>query len=180
MSNKGEVFGWGRNDFQQVCPAAISKEPILRDPLLATHPSVQAYGIACGAAQSIIWSQTSVQGVPLKIQFVIDLSEHTFRLLDQLLGIVCGQDSNNRQTPNQESECIAVACLNLLRLQLHALIVNSVAPKSVGLSEGSRLLVSLKTRILSLAGGSNVLKTMQEAAQWTLQVCCILKKEFYS
>ncbi|XP_019845780.2 probable E3 ubiquitin-protein ligase HERC2 [Bactrocera dorsalis] len=170
MSNKGEVFGWGRNDFQQVCPAAVSKEPILRDPILATHPSVQAYGIACGSAQSIIWSQTSVQGVPVKIPFVIDLSEHTFRLLDQLLGIVCGQDSNNRQTPNQESECIAVACLNLLRLQLHALIVNGVAPKSVGLSEGSRLLVSLKTRILSLAGGSNVLKTMQEAAQWTLQV----------
>uniref|UniRef100_W8AHF9 HECT-type E3 ubiquitin transferase n=1 Tax=Ceratitis capitata TaxID=7213 RepID=W8AHF9_CERCA len=170
MSSKGEVFGWGRNDFQQVCPSAVSKEPILRDPVLVTHPSVQASGIACGAAQSIIWSQTSVQGVPVKIPFVIDLSEHTFRLLDQLLGIVCGQDSNNRQTPNQESECIAVGCLNLLRLQLHALIINSVSPKTVGLSEGSRLLVSLKKRILSLAGGSNVLKTMQEAAQWTLQV----------
>ncbi|XP_054728194.1 probable E3 ubiquitin-protein ligase HERC2 [Anastrepha obliqua] len=170
MSNKGEVFGWGRNDFQQVCPASISKEPILRDPILATHPSVQAFGIACGAAQSIIWSQSSVQSVPMKLPFVIDLSEHTFRLLDQLLGIVCGQDSNYRQTPNQESECIAVACLNLLRLQLHALIVNAVSPKSVGLSEGSRLLVSLKTRIFGLAGGSNVLKTMQEAAQWTLQV----------
>lgn len=169
-ANGGEVFGWGRNDYQQICPASIYKEPLVKQPILATHPSVYAYGIACGAAQSIIWSQTSIQGIPARIPFVIDLSEHTFRLLDQLLGMVCGQDSNNRQTPNQEAECVAVACLNLLRLQLHALIANGVAPKSVGLSEGCRLLVSLKTRILSLAGGANVLKTMQEAAQWTLQV----------
>ncbi|XP_075155337.1 E3 ubiquitin-protein ligase HERC2 [Haematobia irritans] len=166
----GEVFGWGRNDYQQICPASICKDPLVKQPILATHPSVYAYGIACGAAQSIIWSQTSIQGIPARIPFVIDLSEQTFRLLDQLLGMVCGQDSNNRQTPNQEAECVAVACLNLLRLQLHALIVNGIAPKSVGLSEGCRLLVSLKTRILSLAGGANVLKTMQDAAQLALQV----------
>uniref|UniRef100_A0A1B0AIV8 HECT-type E3 ubiquitin transferase n=1 Tax=Glossina pallidipes TaxID=7398 RepID=A0A1B0AIV8_GLOPL len=170
LSSNGEVFGWGRNDYQQICPPSVSKEPLLKYPILATHPSVYAYGIACGAAQSIIWSQTSVQGIPVRVPFVIDLSEHTFRLLDQLLNMVCGQDSNNRQTPNQESECVAVACLNLLRLQLHALIANGVRPISVGLSEGSRLLVSLKTRILSLAGGANVLRTMQEAAQWALQV----------
>ncbi|XP_037823677.1 probable E3 ubiquitin-protein ligase HERC2 [Lucilia sericata] len=170
LSSSGEVFGWGRNDYQQICPASICRDPLVKQPILATHPSVYAFGIACGAAQSIIWSQTSIQGIPSRIPFVIDLSEHTFRLLDQLLGMVCGQDSNNRQTPNQEAECVAVACLNLLRLQLHALIANGVAPKTVGLSEGSRLLVSLKTRILSLAGGANVLKTMQEAAQWALQV----------
>ncbi|XP_065364219.1 probable E3 ubiquitin-protein ligase HERC2 [Calliphora vicina] len=170
LSSSGEVFGWGRNDYQQICPSSICRDPLVKQPILATHPSVYAFGIACGAAQSIIWSQTSIQGIPSRIPFVIDLSEHTFRLLDQLLGMVCGQDSNNRQTPNQEAECVAVACLNLLRLQLHALIANGVTPKSVGLSEGSRLLVSLKTRILSLAGGANVLKTMQEAAQWALQV----------
>lgn len=170
LSANGEVFGWGRNDYQQICPSSICKEPLVKQPILATHPSVYAFGIACGAAQSVIWSQTSIQGVPTRIPFVIDLSEHTFRLLDQLLGMVSGQDSNNRQTPNQEAECIAVACLNLLRLQLHALIANGLSPKSVGLSEGSRLLVSLKTRILNLAGGANVLKTMQETAQWALQV----------
>ncbi|XP_055844671.1 probable E3 ubiquitin-protein ligase HERC2 isoform X2 [Episyrphus balteatus] len=168
LSNTGEVFGWGRNDYQQVCPQGISKDPILSSPILATHPSVRVSGISCGATQSIVWSQTSIQGIPTKIPFVIDLSDHTFRLLDQLLGMVCGQEI--RQTPNQESECIAVACLNLLRLQLHALIANGISPKSVGLNEGSRLLINLKTRILGLAGGSCILKTMQEAAQWTLQI----------
>jgi len=40
----------------------------------------------------------------------------------------------------------------------------------VGLASGSRLLGSLKTRVLGLAGGSQVLRTIQVAAQQALQV----------
>ncbi|XP_037935505.1 probable E3 ubiquitin-protein ligase HERC2 [Teleopsis dalmanni] len=170
VTNNGEVYGWGRNDHQQICPTSISTEPILREPILVTHPSMRAHSIACGSAQSIIWSQTSVQGIPTRVPFVIDLSEQTFRLLEQLLSIVCGLDTNNRLTPNEETECIAVASLNLIRLQMHALLANGVAPRTVGLSEGSRLLISLKTRLLNLAGGSNILIPIQEAAQQALQV----------
>lgn len=112
------------------------------------------------------------QMVPiLTTPFVIDLSEQSFRLLDQLLTMVCEPSTTeNRHPPSQETECIAVACLNLIRLQFHAIISNNVSTKQVGLQEGSRLLSSLKSRVLSLAGGSAVLKTMQQAAQWTLQV----------
>lgn len=138
---------------------------------MANHPSIYSFGIACGSSQSIIWSQTPIQGIATRIPYVIDLSEHTFRLLDQLLSIVCEHDTNNiRQPPSQEFECVAVASLNILRLQLHAVIANGISPKSVGLGEGSRLLVTLKTRILNLAGGINIIKTIQDAAQQTLQV----------
>lgn len=124
-------------------------------------------------------------GLPSRIPFIVDLTEHTFRLIDQLLCSVCGnlvpatqqqqpppdgRQSTTQATPNQENECVAVACLNLLRLQLHAMITNSISPKLVGLHEGSRLLSSLKSRVLTLAGGAMILKTMQDAAQKTLKI----------
>ncbi|KAI8034196.1 hypothetical protein M5D96_013047 [Drosophila gunungcola] len=167
LSSSGEVFGWGRNDSQQICPASVSSEPLLRIPILVALPTLPASGIACTSGQSLVWTQSTHQGVPLRAPFVIDLGEPTFRLLDQLLGMCSSQD--NRQTPNQESECIAVACLNLVRLQLLALIANGVEPRQVGLASGSRLLGSLKARILGLAGGSQVLRTIQVAAQQALQ-----------
>ncbi|BFG02621.1 probable E3 ubiquitin-protein ligase HERC2 [Drosophila madeirensis] len=167
LSSCGEVFGWGRNDSQQICPSAVSSEPLLRVPILVALPTLPASGVACTASQSLIWTQSTRQGVPLRSPFVIDPGEPTFRLLDQLLGMCSSQD--NRQTPNQESECIAVACLNLVRLQLLALITNGVEPRHVGLASGGRLLGSLKSRILSLAGGSQVLRTIQVAAQQALQ-----------
>uniref|UniRef100_A0A1S4H7N6 HECT-type E3 ubiquitin transferase n=1 Tax=Anopheles gambiae TaxID=7165 RepID=A0A1S4H7N6_ANOGA len=172
LTASGELYGWGRNDFQQICPECVTRDPIITAPILTTPPTLRVAGMAAGVAQSLFWCHSSSHGIPAKIPFVVDLSEHTFRLLDQLLCMVSVTSSTDasRHPPSQEAECIAVATLNLLRLQLHAMIVNNVHPRQVGLVEGSRLLASLKTRILSLAGGPVVLKTMQEAAQWTLQV----------
>lgn len=171
LSSSGEIFGWGRNDNQQICPASVCSEPLLRHPILVALPTLPASGMACTANQSLIWTQSTRQGVPLRAPFVIDLGEPTFRLLDQLLAMCSATAAqDNRQTPNQESECIAVACLNLVRLQLLALIANGVEPRHVGLASGGRLLNNLKTRILSLAGGSHVLRTIQVAAQQALQV----------
>lgn len=173
MTSIGEIYGFGRNDYNQICPKSISSAAIITNPILVTPPSLRMTGMACGPAQSIIWSNTSTSGIAPKIPFVVDLTESTFRLIEQLLAMVCGQTTITgevRHPPNQESECIAVASLNLLRLQLHALITNNINPQTVGLGEGSRLLTSLKTRILSLAGGPTILKTMQDAAQWTLQI----------
>lgn len=172
----GEVYGFGRNDYHQICPKSsnLSSATFISTPIPVTPPSLRANGIACGPAESILFSNTSTSGIAQKTPFVIDLSESTFRLIEQLLTSVCGQtaitSSDIRHPPNQESECIAVASLNLLRLQLHSLITNNINPLTVGLGEGSRLLTSLKTRILSLAGGPTILKTMQDAAQWTLQI----------
>lgn len=96
--------------------------------------------------------------------------------------------------PTQETECMAVAVLNLLKLQvivndfqtsqwtnfrrniffcfalqLHLAISNDMDPASLGLDVGSKLLVSLKQRVVELASLSGVLNTIQVAAQATLQ-----------
>jgi len=50
---------------------------------------------------------------------VVDVCEETFRMLDQLLGLVCeGVSGNLDWPPPQDKECMAVACLNLLKLQV--------------------------------------------------------------
>lgn len=174
MSN-GELYGFGKNDFSQVCPPCITKDQVIAKPILTTPPFLKISGIACGSTQSIIWSHSAMICIPPKIPFVIDLSEQTFRLLDQLLSCVCGSNSSDvtataesDHPPNQEAECIAVASLNLLCLQFHAMICNNVPAKKVGLV-GQRL-KSIKTRILKLSGGNSVLKTIQEAAQSALQI----------
>lgn len=173
ISSSGELYGWGRNDFQQICHASISRDPIIATPILTAPASFRIDGMACGAAHSILFCNSSVLGVDARIPYVVDLTESTFKFLEQLLGIVsaAGPTENVRaHPPSQEFECISVACLNLLRLQFHALISNNVSPKSIGLGECSRLLTNLKTRILQLAGGSNILKTIQESAQRALQI----------
>lgn len=169
ISSTGELFGWGRNDFQQVCTAAVSREPTIATPILITPSSYRLNGVSCGSAHSVLFCNTSVLIVEPRLPYVVDLAEPTFKFLEQLLNMVSGNDAA-RHPPSQETECITVAALNLLRLQFHALIANNVSSNAVGLSEGSRLLTSLKTRILQLAGGSNVLKTIQESAQRALQV----------
>ncbi|KAG5682891.1 hypothetical protein PVAND_012209 [Polypedilum vanderplanki] len=176
LMENGELFGFGKNDFQQICPPCITKDTVIAKPILTTPPFLKISGISCGSTQSIIWSHSAMICIPPRIPFVVDLSEQTFRLLDQLLSCVCGniqanasaQTTNNGHPPNQEAECIAVASLNLMCLQFHAMICNNISPKKVGLT-GARL-KSIKSRILQLSGGNSILKTIQEAAQSALQV----------
>lgn len=174
LMNNGELYGFGKNDFSQVCPPCITKDQIIAKPILTTPPFLKISGITCGSTQSIIWSHSAMICIPPKIPFVIDLSEQTFRLLDQLLLCVCGTNSaastsnGSDHPPNQEAECIAVSALNLMCLQFHAMICNNISPKRVGFT-GARL-KSIKSRILQLSGGNSVLKTIQEAAQCALQI----------
>jgi E3 ubiquitin-protein ligase HERC2 len=175
MSN-GELYGFGKNDFAQVCPPCITKDHIISKPILTTPPFLSINGIACGSTQSIIWSHSAMICIQPKISFVVDLTEQTFRLLDQLLSYVCDSRSTastsasreNDHPPNQEEECIAVASLNLMCLQFHAMICNGISAKKVGLT-GQRL-KNIKLRILELSGGNSILKTIQEAAQNALQI----------
>lgn len=177
LSSNNELFGWGRNDFQQICHHSVCRDPIISTPILTTPPSVRISGIACGSTYSILYCNSSVIRIETRVPYVVDLSESTFKFLEQLLAMVCTNSGGNasetttrHHPPTQEFECIAVGCLNLLRLQFYSLISNGIAPKTIGLAEGSRLLVNLKTRVLQLAGGSNILKTIQDAAQRALQI----------
>ena len=71
--------------------------------------------------------------------------------------------------PTQDRECLIVAALNLLRLQLHAMITHNMDSKSVGLGNTSTLLNSIKQRCVNLASVSGILVTIQEAAQAVLK-----------
>lgn len=153
----------------------MCRDPIIPTPILTTSV-FKIGGIACGATYSILFCNTSVIGIETRVPYVVDLSESTFKILEQIMNMVCSSGNSNaaesvRQVPMiQEHECIAFGCLNLLRLQFYAMISNGISPKSIGLTEGSRLLSNLKTRVLHLAGGSNILKTIQDAAQRALQI----------
>ncbi|XP_068082847.1 E3 ubiquitin-protein ligase HERC2 [Anabrus simplex] len=168
MTDEGEVYGWGRNDYAQVGETTSSS--VLEPMLITSLQGKVIIGVACGPTQSFAWSSSSNWNVNLRVQFVVDVCEDTFKMLDQLLGQVCeGMSGRLEWPPSQDRECMAVACLNLLRLQLHAMISHTVEQKSVGLGPGTSLLTSLKQQVVELASNAGVLNTIQAAAQATLQ-----------
>ena len=96
----------------------------------------------CGPKQTFIWVAPAGNGPSLnkRLPFVLDVCEETFHLIDQLLAEVWeGLDGRRDWPPKQAQECIAVSCLNLLKLQLHAILVHRSACQ-VWLIERSPLL----------------------------------------
>ncbi|XP_030756884.1 E3 ubiquitin-protein ligase HERC2 [Sitophilus oryzae] len=162
LSSDGEVFGWGKNENKQI---ADTNETFVQQPrVLDSLKGHRIVGICCGPIQSFAWTDLNSFTPPTNIPFVIDLSEHSFKYLDQLLDVVT-------QSPpsTQDKECIAVSTLNLLQLQLHSVINNNIEPKTFGLGANSKLLASIKSRVVHLASSSNILPTVQAAAQAVLQ-----------
>ena len=69
--------------------------------------------------QSFVWSYCGQSTIGSRIPFVVDISKGTFDQLDELLAEVCeGMDGQCDWPPPQEKECMAVAGLNLLTLQV--------------------------------------------------------------
>lgn len=103
----------------------------------------------------------------------MDVSLKTFEKIDLLLRGVCeGLDGGQAADPpslNQGHECMAVATLNLLKLQLYAAITDNTPSADIGLTPGSPLLTSLKQCVVELARSSNVLETVRLAAQGVLK-----------
>ncbi|XP_076233389.1 E3 ubiquitin-protein ligase HERC2 [Calliopsis andreniformis] len=158
------VYGWGRNDYGQIDPAL---KTVVAEPTLCPASSGKnVIGLACGSTQSFAWC-TSAWSVASRVAFVVDICEDTFRLLDSLLSRAC-EGLPSTRPPTQDRECLAVATLNLIRLQLHTMITHNIDGKSVGLA-GTPLLNSLKQRCVTLASNTGILATIQEAAQAVLQ-----------
>ena len=90
--------------------------------------------------------------------------------LDQLLDDVWDGLDGQREwpPPRLEQECIAVASLNLLKLQLHSVLQRR--SKQTCLQQGTTLLTSIKNKVVDLASNANVLETIQKAAQECLQI----------
>lgn len=105
-----------------------------------------------------------------QLPFCLDVCQETFEQLDLLLKIVCHNlKGTSYPPPRQEDECMAIATLNLLRLQFRAAINEEVDPASLSLLSGSHLLTSLKQCIVQLACNEGVLESVQRAAQSVLQ-----------
>ncbi|XP_042876756.1 E3 ubiquitin-protein ligase HERC2-like isoform X6 [Penaeus japonicus] len=166
LTEDGEVYVWGRNDQAQLgdSPHAALAEPTLMSPLHGKS----IIGIACGPSQTFAWSTKMSWSVSTRTPYVVEVCEETFTKLNDLLDRV-GEGLADDHIPSQEQECMVVAGLNLLRLQLHASVQNHTDVDSVGLHVGSSLLSSLKQRVVNLASSSGVLPTIQGAAQATLQ-----------
>ncbi|OXB80416.1 UNVERIFIED_CONTAM: hypothetical protein H355_003472 [Colinus virginianus] len=168
LTEDSEVHSWGSNDqCQHFDTLRITKPEPAALPGLDTKHIV---GIACGPAQSFAWSSCSEWSIGLRVPFVVDVCPMTFEQLDLLLRQVTeGMDGSSDWPPPQEKECMAVATLNLLRLQLHAAISHQVDPECLGLGLGGILLNSLKQTVVTLASNAGVLNTVQSAAQAVLQ-----------
>ncbi|XP_041862098.1 E3 ubiquitin-protein ligase HERC2 isoform X2 [Melanotaenia boesemani] len=168
LTDDGEVHSWGSNDKLQHFDTLFSnkKQPKALPGLNSKH----IVGISCGPGQSFAWSSCSEWSVGLRVPFVVDVCPMTFEQLDLLLRQVSeGMDGSSDWPPPQEKECMVVATLNLLRLQLHAAISNQVDPDELGLGLGSVLLNNLKQTVVVLASNAGVLNTVQAAAQAVLQ-----------
>ncbi|XP_016124312.1 E3 ubiquitin-protein ligase HERC2-like [Sinocyclocheilus grahami] len=168
LTEEGEVHSWGSNDKLQHFDTLFSnkKQPKALPGLNSKH----IVGISCGPGQSFAWSSCSEWSVGLRVPFVVDVCTMTFDQLDLLLRQVSeGMDGSSDWPPPQEKECMVVAALNLLRLQLHAAISNQVDPEELGLGLGSGLLNNLKQTVVTLASNAGVLNTVQAAAQAVLQ-----------
>ncbi|XP_059922232.1 E3 ubiquitin-protein ligase HERC2 isoform X1 [Gadus macrocephalus] len=168
LTDDGEVHSWGSNDKMQHFDTLFSnkKQPKALPGLNSKH----IVGISCGPGQSFAWSSCSEWSVGQRVPFVVDVCPMTFEQLDLLLRQVSeGMDGSSDWPPPQEKECMVVAALNLLRLQLHAAISNQVDPEELGLGLGSGLLNNLKQTVVMLASNAGVLNTVQAAAQAVLQ-----------
>uniref|UniRef100_A0A8D3BZ47 HECT-type E3 ubiquitin transferase n=1 Tax=Scophthalmus maximus TaxID=52904 RepID=A0A8D3BZ47_SCOMX len=168
LTDDGEVHSWGSNDKLQHFDTLFSnkKQPKALPGLNSKH----IVGISCGPGQSFAWSSCSEWSVGQRLPFVVDVCPMTFEQLDLLLRQVSeGMDGSSDWPPPQEKECMVVATLNLLRLQLHAAISNQVNPEELGLGLGSVLLNNLKQTVVVLASNAGVLNTVQAAAQAVLQ-----------
>jgi E3 ubiquitin-protein ligase HERC2 len=169
VTDDRQVIAWGSNEYGHF---GTNNSTMLTHPTLVAKLEMDLSGVCLGPAQTVAWTRipnldTSVDE---KIPFVLDVCEETFRCLDQLLDEVWDGLDGRREwpPPKQDQECIAVSCLNLLKLQLHALLNHKI--KVNCLQQGTTLLNSLKTKVIELASNNNVLETIQMSAQACLQV----------
>lgn len=130
-------------------------------------------GVCCTMNSTLGWSNAADNNfnLPMRLPFIIDVNQRCFEQLDFLLSDLCtGMDGTDDRPPTQTKECMIVATLRLLHLQLYAAICNGCSSSSIGLSEDGELVKSLSSKVVLLASNAYVINTIQEAAQDVLTV----------
>ncbi|CAG9110136.1 unnamed protein product [Plutella xylostella] len=112
LTADGLLYAWGTHERANIV------RPIPQ-PLAVISPSFKIQGISSGPL-ILVWSEECPRNLPPSLPFVIDLSICTFRFLDKLLRMVVEQGLSKNTTVLTENECIGIACLNILRLQVYA------------------------------------------------------------
>ena len=129
LTKEGAVYGWGRNDQSQLTSEDCVE---IRHPKqLVKKPSTFSLAhLACGPNHSLIWFNNPQLDLDTRIPFVLDIKEDTFRLLDFILNEIWNgldiSQCNLDRPPKQETECITVTILNLIRFHFHAILVNKL------------------------------------------------------
>ncbi|XP_054929802.1 E3 ubiquitin-protein ligase HERC2 isoform X6 [Dermacentor andersoni] len=165
VTQEGQVFMWNSSEWTSSSCAPV---PNMKPFPLCLHAGNVA-GIACSDTQMFVWTAVDQGSLRLREPFVVDVCASTIEHIDELLTWACEGTDVAWPPPPQEKECIATAALNLLRLQIQAALTNRVGADRLGLVPESRLLSSLKQRVVTLASGANILPTVQRAAQQALQ-----------
>ncbi|XP_077559435.1 E3 ubiquitin-protein ligase HERC2 isoform X3 [Haemaphysalis longicornis] len=166
VTREGRVFTW--NSSEWITSSCVPVPNVKPSPLTLQAGNIVA-GVACGDILMFVWTAVDQGTLRLREPFVVDVCPSTVEHLDELLTWACEGTDVPWPPPPQEKECIATAALNLLRLQIQAALANGVGAEQLGLGPESRLLGSLKQRVVSLASGAHVLPTVQHAAQQALQ-----------
>ncbi|GIY42325.1 e3 ubiquitin-protein ligase HERC2 [Caerostris extrusa] len=155
VTEEGDVYGWGLNDNGQLGDFTSSEPSVIasfrgkNDNILNNIAIVWSFDFIGTASETLMWCSDEPSSVKLKLLYIIDVKPITFQLLDELLKFIFdGPDGGLVIPSNLEKECIAVACLNLLKLQLSAAISNKIENCSIG---GADLLHSLKQQVIDLA-----------------------------
>lgn len=103
------------------CRGTIPSPVIYSDMSRPVAECIDPSLVLVSPPQSFAWSSCSEWSVGLRVPFVVDVCSGTFEQLDLLLRQVSeGMDGTADWPPPQEKECMAVATLNLLRLQVGA------------------------------------------------------------
>lgn len=130
-------------------------------------------GVCCTINSTLGWSNATDTyfSLPTRLPFIVDVNQKCFEQLDFLLSELCtGMDGTDDRPPTQTKECMIVATLRLLHLQLYSAISNGCNASSIGLSEDRELVKSLSSKVVLLASNAYIINTIQEAAQDVLTV----------
>uniref|UniRef100_A0A6P7FTJ3 HECT-type E3 ubiquitin transferase n=1 Tax=Diabrotica virgifera virgifera TaxID=50390 RepID=A0A6P7FTJ3_DIAVI len=113
LTDAGEIYGWGKNENKQLfeTPDIYVQQPKMIESLKGQR----IVGISCGPSQSFCWTDVNSFVPKTSLPFVIDLSEQTFKLLDQILELVVVHNPST-----QDKECLAISTLKLLQLQVNS------------------------------------------------------------
>ena len=176
LTSTSGLYGWGSNQSGQMAgdgstffPQPIRLNCEFNDPIvsLATGPN-HSFVFVKKSGDNKTSNQPAIEEHD-RLPYVLDVCEETFSILDHLLAEVwseslCGEAE---YPPCQEHECIAVASINILKLQLFACLNSKGTP--CYLQPSSPLLISIKKKIVDLSCNAGVLNTVQVAAQKCLE-----------